>query len=42
MAPRRNRVGFGSILLHVILTLITGGAWLIVLVIIALLKHNRR
>lgn len=43
MARRREgKVGLGSILLHVILTLVTGGLWLIVLVVIALLKHNKR
>lgn len=33
-----NSVGLGSIFLHVFLTVITGGAWLIVLVIWFLLK----
>lgn len=35
-----QRVGFGRLLLHVILTAITGGGWLVVLLIRYLLARS--
>jgi hypothetical protein len=38
---RRNKVGSGRVLLHVILTVLTGGLWLIVLFIKFLMSNSR-
>lgn len=35
-----QRVGFGRLLLHVVLTAVTGGAWLVVLLIRYLLVRS--
>jgi hypothetical protein len=39
-ARTKKKIGLGAILLHTILTLLTGGLWLIVLLII-FLRNNR-
>ncbi len=39
---RKSKVGLGSILFHTLLTLITGGAWLIVLLIWFLISGTRK
>lgn len=39
---RKSKVGMGSVLLHTILTICTGGAWLVVLLIWWLLAGTRK
>lgn len=39
---RKSKVGLGSILLHTILTVVTGGAWLIILLIWFLIAGTRK
>lgn len=38
ISVNRKRVGFGAILLHTVLTIVTGGFWLVILLIRALLR----
>lgn len=39
---QKSKVGLGSILLHTILTIVTGGAWLIILLIWFLVSGTRK
>ena len=39
---RKSSVGFGTIALHTILTIVTGGAWLIILLIWFLIAGARK
>lgn len=39
---RKSKVGGMSVFMHLILTLVTGGAWLLVLLVWALLSSTRK
>jgi len=41
MARRRKETGCGMLLLHIILTVLTGGLWLVVLFIKFLMSNSR-
>lgn len=42
MARRNSRVGLGAVLFHTVMTLITGGLWLVGLLIWWMLSNGRK